>query len=33
MVFDKNTRTIWFGSDRGTIGKAVVPKGQGKPIG
>jgi virginiamycin B lyase len=33
MVFDKSTRTIWFGSDRGTIGKAVVPKGQGKPIG
>lgn len=33
MVFDKKTQSIWFGSDRGTIGRAVVPKGTGKPIG
>lgn len=33
MVFDKATRTIWFGSDRGTIGRAVVPKGNTRPIG
>ena len=33
MVFDKSTRTIWFGSDRGTIGRAVVPKGTTRPIG
>ncbi len=33
MVFDKTTRTIWFGSDRGTIGRAVVPKGTTRPIG
>ena len=32
MVFDKNTHSIWFGSDRGTIGRAVVPKGAGRPI-
>ncbi len=32
MVFDKQTRAIWFGSDRGTIGRAVVPKGVGAPI-
>ena len=32
MVFDRNTRSIWFGSDRGTIGRAVVPKGTGRPI-
>ncbi len=33
MVFDKNTRTIWFGSDRGTIGRATVPAPSRKPIG
>lgn len=33
MVFDKSTRTIWFGSDRGTIGRATVPKGTPRPIG
>jgi virginiamycin B lyase len=33
MVFDKTTRTIWFGSDRGTIGRAVIPKGTTRPIG
>lgn len=33
MVFDKTTRSIWFGSDRGTIGRAVVPKGNARPIG
>ena len=33
MVFDKNTRTIWFGSDQGTIGRAVVPPSERKPIG
>lgn len=33
MVYDKTTRTIWFGSDRGTIGRAVVPKGNTRPIG
>lgn len=33
MVFDKNTRSIWFGSDRGTIGRAVVPAPGRKPIG
>ncbi len=33
MVFDKRTRSIWFGSDRGTIGRAVIPKGTGAPIG
>ncbi|WP_396214989.1 lyase [Gemmatimonas sp.] len=33
MVFDKNTRTIWFGSDRGTIGRATVPATSRKPIG
>lgn len=32
MVFDKATRAIWFGSDRGTVGRAVVPKGSGRPI-
>jgi virginiamycin B lyase len=26
MVYDKASRTIWFGTDAGTIGKAVVPK-------
>jgi virginiamycin B lyase len=26
MIYDKATRTIWFGTDNGTIGKAVVPK-------
>lgn len=26
MVYDKATRTIWFGTDNGTIGKAVVPR-------
>jgi virginiamycin B lyase len=33
MVYDKKTRSIWFGSDRGTIGRAVVPKGVVGPIG
>lgn len=33
MVFDPKTRSIWFGSDRGTIGRAVVPKAGIKPIG
>jgi len=33
MVFDKKTRSIWFGSDRGTIGRAMVPKGTVRPIG
>lgn len=33
MVFDKNTRTIWFGSDQGTIGRAVIPPADRKPIG
>jgi len=33
MVFDKRTRSIWFRSGRGTIGRAVVPKGVGVPIG
>ena len=33
MVFDKTTRSIWFGSDRGTIGRAVVPAPGRKPIG
>lgn len=33
MVFDKTTRSIWFGSDRGTIGRAVVPPPGRKPIG
>jgi hypothetical protein len=33
MVYDKATRTIWFGSDRGTIGKVVVPKSVARPIG
>jgi virginiamycin B lyase len=33
MVFDKATRSIWFGSDRGTIGRAIVPKGTTRPIG
>jgi len=33
MVFDKGTRAIWFGSDRGTIGRAFVPKGTTRPIG
>jgi len=33
MVFDKSTRSIWFGSDRGTIGRAVVPPAGKKPIG
>lgn len=33
MVFDRNTRSIWFGSDRGTIGRAVVPAPGRKPIG
>ncbi len=32
MVFDKDTRAIWFGTDRGTIGRAIVPKGVGTPI-
>lgn len=26
MTFDRATRTIWFGSDQGTIGRAVIPK-------
>lgn len=26
MTYDPATRTIWFGTDNGTIGKAVVPK-------
>lgn len=33
MVFDPKTRSIWFGTDRGTVGRAIVPKGQTKPIG
>lgn len=33
MVFDKATRSIWFGSDRGTIGRAVVPPARARPIG
>lgn len=33
MVFDKATRSIWFGTDRGTIGRAVVPRGVFSPIG
>lgn len=33
MVYDKTTHTIWFGSDRGTIGRAVVPLANRKPIG
>ena len=33
MVFDKKTRSIWFGSDRGTIGRAMVPRGTVRPIG
>jgi virginiamycin B lyase len=33
MVFDRKTRSIWFGSDRGTIGRAVIPKGVTGPIG
>lgn len=33
MVFDKTTRSIWFGSDRGTIGRAAVPAPGRKPIG
>jgi len=33
MVFDKATRSIWFGSDRGTIGRAVVPPSRTRPIG
>ena len=32
MVFDRQTRSIWFGSDRGTIGRAIVPRGTGTPI-
>jgi virginiamycin B lyase len=32
MVFDKTTQSIWFGSDQGTIGRAVVPKGNPKPV-
>lgn len=32
MVFDKATQSIWFGSDQGTIGRAVVPKGNPKPV-
>ncbi len=28
MVFDPNTRSIWFGSDQGALGQAIVPKGQ-----
>jgi virginiamycin B lyase len=31
MVFDPKTRSIWFGSDRGTIGRAVVPPAR-KPV-
>lgn len=26
MVYDKATRSIWFGTDAGTIGRAVVPE-------
>jgi virginiamycin B lyase len=33
MVFDKKTQSIWFGSDRGTIGRAVVPPAGKRPIG
>jgi virginiamycin B lyase len=33
MVFDRKTQSIWFGSDRGTIGRAVVPPAGKKPIG
>ena len=33
MVYDKKTRSIWFGTDRGTIGRAVVPRGVVSPIG
>ena len=33
MVFDKATRTIWFGSDRGTVGRFVVPPAGRRPIG
>lgn len=32
MVYDRKTRSIWFGTDRGTIGRAVVPKGTPSPI-
>jgi hypothetical protein len=31
MVFDPKTRSIWFGSDRGTIGRATVPPAR-KPV-
>jgi virginiamycin B lyase len=27
MVFDKTTRQLWFGTDQGAIGRAVVPAG------
>jgi virginiamycin B lyase len=33
MVYDRRTHTIWFGSDRGTLGRAVVPLANRKPIG
>lgn len=33
MVYDRTSHTIWFGSDRGTLGKAVVPAAKRKPIG
>jgi virginiamycin B lyase len=32
MGFDKATQSIRFGSDQGTIGRAVVPKGNPKPV-
>jgi len=31
MVFDPKTRSIWFGSDRGTVGRALVPPAR-KPV-
>ncbi len=33
MIFDPTTRAIWFGSDRGTIGRALIPKSTARPIG
>ena len=27
MVFDKSTRQLWFGTDQGKIGRALVPAG------
>lgn len=33
MVFDQRTHSIWFGSDRGTIGRFLVPPAGRRPIG